>query len=186
VVPLMDPELKAALEELRGAAGKTSDRLGAIESSIAQNRDLSLENHERMRRELAMLSGRQEVFADQLNELRKLTFGSKPPPPAPIARMASQADDRSHTTALDLAALEGRMIQGFAEVGGELRRQSTAMGLGLRGLAWLRTERGRETVVRLASLAGVAYVAFRSATAAPPPPPPPPPPIVVVPDAGAR
>lgn len=92
---------------------------------------------------------------------------SDPPPPGdgpsvsrpPIAIAARQGSAAS----FDVAEVRGELLA----VRAELARQSSAMGLGLRGLRWLTGPEGRAVALRLATLAGIAYTAFHVAAATP-------------------
>ena len=144
--------------------------------------DLSSEG-ERARREatneiLAALKG----FGDKLETLtgvvsnletdvrliRRDIYGTSDPPPPGAGHSLSKppiavAAQRGSAASFDVAEVRGELLA----VRAELERQSSAMGLGLRGVRWLAGPEGRATMVRLATLAGVVYAAFHVASAAP-------------------
>ena len=82
---------------------------------------------------------------------------------------------------LEAAAVESRVLVKIDELRAdmrasqdaairELRAQSKQMGIGVRGFRWLLSPKGREQVVRLATLAGAIYAAAHAAMQHPPPP----------------
>lgn len=110
---------------------------------------------------------------------RHVRGGSSPPPGDPSQApdeilgeppIAEQIDNVSETTSqlgLDMAALEGRVIGAIAEVKQhatnaaagvkvdvmrELKTQSSEMGVGQTGLAFLRTKTGRREAIGLLTL----------------------------------
>jgi len=96
---------------------------------------------------------------DELRSLRRAIHGSKKPPDmngtTPLAVMARQGSQAS----FDVEEIRGELLA----VRSELAKQSNSMGIGKRGLGWLFSRSGANTVVRLATLAGAAYAALHAA-----------------------
>lgn len=140
-----------------GDSESTDDeRTTAIRPTTA---DAILGALETLSRKFDRVSSAVEALELDVKTLRKDVYGTSTPPPpaggAPIAVAARQGSAAS----LDVEELRGELLA----VRAELARQSSAMGLGLRGLRWVTGPEGRATVIRLATLAGVAYAAFHAA-----------------------
>lgn len=129
---------------------------------------------------------------ERFTKIEKAVFGDsgRPPPnpddpnaPSPpldllafqSRELAKQADTRASNAAQDVAALEGRMIAGFAAVKAEMKdnsnrldrantellKQSKAMGIGVRGVRWAATSEGRQTLISIAVTIALAWAAAR-------------------------
>ncbi len=123
-----------------------------------------------------------EVMEDHelaIGALRRRVDGSRPPtgPEPAIAVMARQGSAAS----FDVEELRGELIAVHSEqkaqraasdafaaaVRTELKAQSSMMGIGKRGLAWLRSPEGRRTIISLATLGGAGYAAWKAGTGNP-------------------
>lgn len=99
-----------------------------------------------------------------IGEIRHAIHGSHPPPPNPNGKPAGSTPlvvlaQRGSAASFDVEELKGEVMA----VRAELARQSSMMGIGMRGLEWAKSPTGRDSLIRLATLAGVIYAAFRAA-----------------------
>jgi hypothetical protein len=104
------------------------------------------------------MDGKLEELRGAHEDLKRRVDGSDPPANGgePIAKQARRGSQAS----FDVEEVRGELIA----VRAELANQSRAMGLGLGSFTrWLMSKDGRTTIVRLATLAGVAYAAFHTA-----------------------
>ncbi len=143
-------EAKAeAASERASTKGEALDATNAILEAIAG-----------VSQDVRDLGSRIDDHDDELRSLRRAIHGSKRPPDMgvspsiPIFEMAK----RGSGAAFDVEELRGELLA----VRSELARQSSAMGLGKRGLDWLISAAGAKTIVRLATLAGAAYAALHA------------------------
>jgi multidrug efflux pump subunit AcrA (membrane-fusion protein) len=149
----------------------------------------------------------QALLRIHVDSLWERTFGEKPPMPGagidptteamtrwsspPLVTLASDASDQASSTSLELAALEGRMISGFAGIQQEIRgtivkeltAQSKAMGLGAKGWDYVLSKEGLRQVIRVTgALAAIvaAIGAIAAGCRAPTPPAPTAPPTMII------
>ena len=136
---------EAARERAHAADPSRTDATNAILQAIAG-----------VAEDVRGLASRIDSHDDELRSLRRAIHGSKSPPNGgpPIAIMARQGSQAS----FDVEELRGELLA----VRTELARQSSAMGLGKRGLSWLFSAEGGRSVVRLLTLAGAAYAALHT------------------------
>ena len=97
---------------------------------------------------------------DDIKDLKKIIHGTSNPPPAvggsiPIVTMAKRGSEAS----FELEEIRGQIMA----VKAELISQSSVMGIGKKGLDWIKSNEGRNTMVRIATLLGVMYAAFKAA-----------------------
>lgn len=140
-------------------AASTSNAPAATEGTSAElSRDLAntiLEAIKSVDDKVSALSAVVTGHGEEIVILRRAVHGSDPPPgdgALPIARQASEAS-------LDVASLRTEL----ADVRAELAKQSSAMGIGVRGLKWLASKDGRTTVLRVATAFGSTYAALHAA-----------------------
>ena len=179
----MDADLKSAIGEVTTAAKEASaaareateaakDATSAAKvatEGLNEVRNIAINNH-------ADISKRLGALNRNFGVLWRRVHGSEPPAPdpnlapvelsvsdapPPLDEMVEQAHEKASSTSLELAALEGRMIAGFSAMGSELRKQSSAMGLGVRGFQWVGTRDGARTVLAVITLFGAIYAAVR-------------------------
>lgn len=187
----MDSEdLKRAVDEVSSAAREAAEAARAstqaaqlateaahaATAGLNEMRSLALAHHEETRRAIATTNR-------NFGLLWRHVHGSEPPPPTdgsgamedayqhpsvpPLERIAHEAHARASSSSLELAALEGRVIAGFAslrgEVMGELRRQSSVLGVGAQGVRWLFTTReGFKILAMVVTTVTATYAAVRS------------------------
>lgn len=109
---------------------------------------------------------------------RHVRGASKPPPPdtnptAPLDSLIAEAktaavmaDERSSSTKLELAALEGRMIGGFGTLASELKKQSQTMGIGQPWWKFFSKRERRDFTLRaLGTVAAIFAAVATTATA---------------------
>jgi hypothetical protein len=146
--PMMRAAKDEAADERTAAAANPSrtDATNAILDAIAG-----------VAGDVRALGDRIDDHDDELRSLRRALHGSKSPPNSgiPIAVMA----ERGSAASFDVEELRGELLA----VRTELAKQSSAMGLGKRGAAWLASAEGRRSVVGLLTLAGAAYAALHAA-----------------------
>jgi len=195
-IDALDPSLRDAIN---GVTAAMQDASAAAQAAASSARDAT----NAVRTVQAALTGLQAAtekntidvatiaagLKDAMTRTERIerhAFGSEPPsasiPATPLDELAARADTAASRATLEVAALEGRVIAGFAqaeakqsEIAAELAKQSSAMGIGKRGLAWLVSREGISTAIKLATLAGVAWGTFylaaqRSEGHAPPAP----------------
>jgi len=189
----MDPAFRDALGRVTTAiqdastAAQTAAAAAREATTAVRNVQVALTNlqetTDRNSRDVATIAAGLKDAIAKADRIERNTFGSDMPPaststpPTPLDEVAARANDTASRAHLEVAALEGRMIAGFAsaeqkqvEIAAELAKQSSAMGLGKRGLAWAVSKEGASMVIRIATLLGVAYGAFRLAVAHSEPP----------------
>lgn len=163
-------QLTTAATEAAEAARTSGATAARVESSLQALRQIVVDNHQATTNAHALLRRDFGVLWRKVN-------GSTPPPPGgtpsappeeagavPLADLAEEAHRLGSAASLDLASLEGAVIAGFSEeararkelreeIMTELQKQSTALGIGVRGLfAFLRTREGRSFVAALATV----------------------------------
>jgi len=153
--PMMRAAKNEATEERGAAAGKVD-----ADTSPTDAANAILEAIAGVSRDVRDLGARIDDHDDELRSLRRAIHGSKRPPDGgggttPIADMAR----RGSQALFDVEELRGELLA----VRSELKKQSSAMGIGKRGLDWLFSATGAKTIVRLATLAGAAYAALHAA-----------------------
>lgn len=169
-------EAAAAARASTQAAQLATEAAHAATAGLNEMRSLALAHHEETRRAIATTNR-------NFGLLWRHVHGSEPPPPTdggamdaeayqhpsvpPLERIAHEAHARASSSSLELAALEGRVIAGFAslrgEVMGELRRQSSAMAIGAQGVRWLFTTReGFKILAMVVTTVTATYAAVRS------------------------
>ena len=142
-----EAKVEAAGERAEASDPSRTDATNAILEAIAG-----------VSRDVRDLGHRIDDHDDEIRSLRRAIHGSKAPPltsTTPLAVMARQGSQAS----FDVEELRGELLAVRTELG----RQSSAMGIGKRGLDWLFSRNGANTIVRLATLAGAAYAALRAA-----------------------
>jgi hypothetical protein len=160
---------KAAREQTAATAAST-ETLVELGRQVKNIGDAARKAHEEGRKNHATL-------ALAVRDLQRAVHGSDPPPPGkvpeglPLDELAEQADRKASDTSLEVSALEGRMIAGFANLSKQTAEQSRAMGIGAAGARYLFSPAGRRDVVKLLAL-GAALVGYDQARRAPPPPTP--------------
>lgn len=148
---------EAALSAAK-AATRAADRVGVLEAKIGANAETSKELH---RRTLHALDG----FREELDTLRARIDGSTPPPPdaPPVATVARSAEERATGAGHELAALEGRMVVGFASLEKKLTEQDKALGVGRRGAALLLSPPVLRTLPAVIAAVAALVAAMRTA-----------------------
>lgn len=195
----MDQDLRAAIEEVKAAAAEST--AAANEASAAARvarqgldelRSIALKNYQDTNRQILALHR-------NLGVLWRRVHGSDPPPPdpgkapdevagtielgpdgkpihvpsvPPLDDRIEHAESMASQASLELASLEGRMINSFAAINAELKRQSSVMGVGQAGARWLfGTREGWKVLAMMFAALASAYAAARSyVTPAPAPP----------------
>ena len=135
----MDPELKAAL------------------GNITEHMQRSTDAQEATGRAITDLGKRVERIEKHVG-----LGPSDPPPPVKLSRIASQSSLDVEALQTKVDALDKKIDAKHEETIGELAKQSSAMGIGIKGLKWLTSAEGRAVALRLATLAAAAYVAFQT------------------------
>ncbi len=180
VVESLAAAAKQATEAAQSATAAALQATAAVERTEAKVDALSasqLESHEEGRRNHATLALAIQDQGRTMSALRRAVHGSDPPPPdapelegsAPLDELAAQADAKASRTALELAALEGRVIRGFADMQKLTKDQNTALGIGARGARYLFSPAGRRDVIKVLALAA-ALLGYDQARHTPPAP----------------
>lgn len=143
---------RAIAPENQSRAEATNTILAAIADMRGEVRDFK---HD--------VTTRLDEHDQEFKSIRRAIHGTSNPPPGDAMRekqpsIADMAKAGSIASG-DVAELKGELLA----VRAELAKQSFVMGIGRRGLDWVFSARGAKAVVQLATLAGVAYAAFRAA-----------------------
>lgn len=185
-------QITTVATEATEAARTASSSAARVETGLTSLRSLVVANHEATRQQHLVLRRDFDV-------LWRKVQGSDPPPGSPDAAPAEEAGAKpvadlaeealrlgSHADA-EVAELHGAVVAGFGaeararealreEVMTELKKQSTVLGVGVRGLfGFLKTREGRSfaaaMATTIAALAGIlgTYAQVRSHVQAQPP-----------------
>jgi hypothetical protein len=154
------PMMKAAKEEAAAEHRAVAGAADGDEPSRVDATNAILTAIAGVAKDVRELGDRIDDHDDELRSIRRALHGSKSPPTTtsdpstPIAVMAQ----RGSAASFDVEELRGELLS----MRTELARQSSAMGLGKRGAAWLASAEGRRSIVGLLTLAGAAYAALHA------------------------
>jgi hypothetical protein len=202
VLAAAERQAEATHESIAAARGAEA---AAREAATAANAATAAANATTT--EVHRLSRGQAILRRHVDSLWARVFGGAPvsPPdgvdpslvPAeswsdpPLAMVVEDAAFKTSSNSLELAALEGRMINGFAamqkeireNITSELRAQSREMGLDKRGWNFLLSKAGQRSILRTVAAVGAVVAAvggIASACRAPSSPAPAPAPTMIV------
>lgn len=174
-----EDDLRSALEHVQASAERATE--AALAAEKAADRATLAANHA-----ITAIQGlglQNQTLRRDFGVLWRRVHGSDPPPPtgdphaappevageAPLDELvsaahenAARAHEKASSASLELAALEGRVIAGFATLATELRAQSKNMGLHERGLAFLATKEGQRVLLQLFAAAAAISAAISS------------------------
>lgn len=165
-------EATAASIASTAASNKSADELSEARASV---RELM----SKINQQYESTKTRFETLEKNVSEIWRHVRGtSKPPPPdmspsAPLDALiveaktaAVTAEQRSSSTSLELAALEGRMIGGFGTLASELKKQSQTMGIGQPWWKFFSKRERRDFTLRaLGTIAAIFAAVGTTATA---------------------
>ncbi len=158
----MSDEVLAASKRAAEAAERAARCSDQVSREVREHAETDAKQHGEIVRSLLEL--RMDV-----STLWRRVRGSVPPPsqlaaPAAFAgQVKAELETPVETQIQKLTSRFDDLDAWRAQVTAELKKQSTMMGIGATGLAWLKSAEGRNTIIRLATLAGAAYAAFHAA-----------------------